>query len=188
MREIGVLEEQARAEYAAKGASLRSALEERRILFAEQVGALQRTRAPLLQYLRLTPVLGWIVAPVIYAGIVPLVLLDVFLSVYQALNFGVYGIAHVKRSDYLVLDRVDLVYLNPIERLNCLYCGYANGLIAYGREIAARTEQFFCPIKHARRILAAHDHYSGFFEYGDAESYRQGLQRLRDALGDLPSD
>ena len=63
-----------------------------------------------------------------------------------------------------------------------MYCGYANGLIAYGSEVAARTEQFFCPIKHARRIKSAHGHYSNFFEYGDAESYRLGLKRLRENL------
>lgn len=188
IREIGILEVQARAEFGARGAGIRSALDERRILFAEQVAAFRRPKTSLLQHLRLTPVLGLLVAPVIYAGIVPLALLDAFLSTYQALNFPVYGIARVRRSDYLVLDRVDLPYLNMIERLNCFYCGYANGLIAYGREIAARTEQYFCPIKHARRILAAHDHYSGFFENGDAESYRQGLQRLRSSLGDSPSD
>lgn len=188
IHEVGVLEQQALAEYRTKGADVRTAIDERRMRFAEEVASLRRVRVPVFTYLRHVPVLGWIVAPVIYAGIVPLVLLDVFLTVYQMLNFPVYGIARVDRSDYVVLDRIDLEYLNPIERLNCFYCGYANGLIAYGREIAARTEQFFCPIKHARRILAAHDRYPGFFEYGDAESYRQGLRRLRDALGEPPSE
>lgn len=82
----------------------------------------------------------------------------------------------------LLLDRGDLPYLNALEKFNCFYCGYANGLMGYGREVAARTEQFFCPIKHARRIRAAHDRYPGFFEYGDADSYRLGLERLRDNL------
>jgi len=91
------------------------------------------------------------------------------------------------RSDYLVLDRGDLPYLNILERFNCFYCGYANGLMGYAREISARTEQYFCPIKHARRILAAHEHYPSFFEYGDAESYRLGLERLRNALAESPS-
>ena len=64
-------------------------------------------------------------------------------------------------------------------------CGYANGLMAYGREVAARTEQFFCPIKHARRVVAAHAHYPSFFEYGDADSYRLGLERLRLTLSEV---
>mgnify|MGYP003894196953 CR=1 FL=1 len=72
-----------------------------------------------------------------------------------------------------------LAYLNAVQKRNCAYCSYANGVVAYVREIAARTEQYWCPIKHARRILAAHDRYPRFFEYGDAESYRRGLERLR---------
>jgi len=61
-----------------------------------------------------------------------------------------------------------------------MYCSYANGLIAYVREVASRTEQCWCPIKHARRVIAAHDHYAAFLDYGDAEAYRRKLQALRE--------
>jgi hypothetical protein len=71
-----------------------------------------------------------------------------------------------------------------LEKFNCMYCGYANGVASYFREVAARTEQYWCPIKHARRIVAAHDRYPGFFEYGDSENYRLGLERLRDSIVD----
>jgi len=184
--QIRDLEHQARLVYDRRNSDFQSVLDGRRIQFSEQVAALTRSRVGLWRYMRLSSVLSWIVAPVIYAGIVPLALLDAFLTIYQAINFRVYRIARVRRSEFIVLDRTDLPYLNAIERLNCFYCGYANGLIAYGREIAARTEQYFCPIKHARRVLSAHDHYPGFFEYGDADSYRQGLERLRDALAERP--
>jgi hypothetical protein len=90
-------------------------------------------------------------APVIYAVIVPLVLLDLFVTIYQRVCFPVYGIPKVNRGDYLIFDRHHLAYLNALEKLNCAYCSYANGLIAYVREIAGRTEQYWCPIKHARR-------------------------------------
>jgi len=119
---------------------------------------------------------------------VPLVLLDVFLFGFQSICFPVYRISRAKRSDYLVLDRGDLPYLNAVEKLNCVYCGYANGLMRYGTEVASRTEQYFCPIKHGRRIVAAHDRYHGFFEHGDAESYRRGLERLRDSLAQPPDE
>ena len=79
----------------------------------------------------------------------------------------------------LVFDREDLPYLNAIEKFNCFYCSYGNGVAAYTREVAARTEQYWCPIKHARRIKAAHDRYPLFFDHGDAEAFRQGLNRLR---------
>ena len=52
-------------------------------------------------------------------------------------------------------------------------------MAAYTREVAARTEQYWCPIKHARRIKAAHERYPQFFDHGDAEAFRQGLSRLR---------
>ena len=80
----------------------------------------------------------------------------------------VYGIHKVLRQDRFVFDRAQLGYLNLFERVNCAYCSYANGLISYVREIAGRTEQYWCPIKHARRMHDAHGRYHEFFEYGDA--------------------
>lgn len=180
------LEEEFQAEYDKRREDFAFAVEEKRVRFSEEVAALQRaSKVGLVRYLTGASLLSWLVAPVIYLGFVPLLLLDLFLFVYQLICFRVYRIVRVQRSEYLVLDRGDLPYLNALERFNCMYCGYANGLIAYAREIAARTEQYFCPIKHARRILAAHDRYPGFFEYGDAESYRLGLERLRGALAEV---
>jgi hypothetical protein len=77
-----------------------------------------------------------------------------------------------------VLDRHELRYLNVMERLNCLYCSYANGLVAYLRHVAARTESYWCPIKHARRINDPHSLYGEFEEYGNADGYRERLKKL----------
>lgn len=118
-------------------------------------------------------------APVIYSGWVAFLLLDLFVSVYQAVCFPVYRIPKVRRADYLIFDREDLPYLNVVEKFNCFYCSYGNGVVAYAREVAARTEQYWCPIKHARRIAAAHERYPKFFDHGDAEAFRAGLVRLR---------
>lgn len=182
---IGALEDEVQAEYSRERGNFVVAVEEKRVRFTEEVIALQRgAKTGLWSYMTGASLLSWLVAPVIYSGLVPLLLLDAFLFVYQLTCTRVYHIARVKRSDYLAWDRGDLAYLNALERLNCLYCGYANGLIGYAREIAARTEQYFCPIKHARRMRAEHDHYRTFFEYGDAESYRAGLERLRARLGE----
>ncbi len=120
-----------------------------------------------------------LVAPLIYSLIVPLALLDLFLVVYQAICFRVYGISRVPRDDFIVIDRHYLTYLNPLEKLNCIYCGYANGLIAYAREIGARTEEYWCPIKHSRPIAKPHSRYVNFADYGDAEGYRQRQEDLR---------
>lgn len=133
----------------------------------------------LWRYLRGTRLLVFLTAPVAYSGFVAFALMDLFVTVYQRLCFPVYGIPTVRRADYLVFDRGDLAYLNAVERFNCFYCSYGNGVAAYLREVAARTEQYWCPIKHARRVLDVHDRYPRFYEFGDAESYRQGLERLR---------
>jgi hypothetical protein len=177
------IEAQIQTEFDKKRDDFGFVMEQGRVRFGEELAALQRgSKTGLFRYVTGASVLNAITAPLLYAGIVPLVLLDSFVTGYQAVCFPVYRIPKVRRSDYIVLDRGDLPYLNVIEKVNCAYCGYANGLAAYFREVSARTEQYWCPIKHARRILAAHDRYPGFFEYGDAESYRLGLERLRDSM------
>jgi len=118
-------------------------------------------------------------APVIYSLIIPVVLLDLFVAVYQTVCFPVYGIPRVKRADYIAFDREQLAYLNGLEKLNCAYCAYANGVFAHVREVASRTEEYWCPIKHARRVLGVHPRYGRFVDYGDCEAYRHELERLR---------
>jgi hypothetical protein len=118
-------------------------------------------------------------APAIYALIIPVLLLDLFVAVYQTICFPVYGIPRVRRGDYLAFDREHLAYLNALEKLNCAYCAYANGVFAYVREVSSRTEEYWCPIKHARRVLGVHARYGDFVDYGDADAYRQELERLR---------
>ncbi|WP_271223801.1 hypothetical protein, partial [Streptosporangium carneum] len=79
-------------------------------------------------------------------------------------------------------DRHKLPYLNVIQKLNCLYCAYANGVLAYVAEIASRTEQYWCPIKHAARVTGTHRRYDGFLEYGDVADYPEGLEGQRQKL------
>ncbi len=113
-------------------------------------------------------------------------MLDFWVTLYQSVCFPIYGIARMPRRRYFAIDRHKLAYLNGIEKLNCTFCSYANGLIAYVREVAARTEQYWCPIKHARTIPVPHSRYHLFFDYGDAERYRRALVPLRDALRRAP--
>jgi len=136
-------------------------------------------KAQLLRYILGARPAMILTAPAIYGLIIPLVLLDLFVAVYQAACFPVYGIPRVRRRDYLAFDRGQLAYLNGLEKLNCEYCAYANGLLAYVREVASRTEQYWCPIKHARRVLGVHPRYGSFVDYGDGDAYRHDLERLR---------
>jgi hypothetical protein len=174
------VEEEMEAEFRKKREEFRYTIEEKRIRFAEEVILQGRQlRMGLLLYLREARPFNVLTAPVIYSGFVPLLFLDLFVTLYQTVCFPAYGIPKARRGDYMVFDRGDLPYLNALEKFNCFYCSYANGLAAYFREVAARTEQYWCPIKHARRIRSAHHLYPRFFEYGDAESFRKGLERIR---------
>lgn len=123
-----------------------------------------------------------ITAPIIYGLSVPLVLFDICITFYQMTCFPVYGIQKVKRADYIVFDHHFLAYLNIFEKVHCLYCSYANGMIAYAREIAARTEQYFCPVKHARKMIDPHERYARFLDYGEADNLADEFGKLRDAL------
>jgi hypothetical protein len=125
---------------------------------------------------------NFITGPIIYGLGVPLVFLDLCVTLYQALCFPIYRIAKVRRSDYIAIDRQHLEYLNWFERFHCTFCAYANCLLAYACAIAARTEQYFCPIKHAHRIFASHARYERFLEYGDAADYHAKLEAFRVAL------
>jgi hypothetical protein len=123
-----------------------------------------------------------ITGPIIYAMIIPLVITDLFITFYQMTCFPIYGIKKVKRGDYIIFDRQNLNYLNFIEKFHCTYCAYGTGMIAYISEIVARTEQYFCPIKHARKILGTHARYPRFLEFGEAENYEQKLNEFRTSL------
>jgi hypothetical protein len=124
-----------------------------------------------------------ITGPIIYSMIFPLLVTDLFITFYQLTCFPIYGIKKVHRADYIVFDRQSLHYLNFIEKFHCTYCAYGTGMIAYISEIVARTEQYFCPIKHARKILGSHMRYAQFLDFGAAENYEAKLEEYRIALG-----
>lgn len=112
--------------------------------------------------------------PFIYGMIIPAVILDVFLFVYQNTAIRLYWIPLAKRSDYITFDRKHLDYLNWLEKINCLYCSYVNWLLSYAVEVAWRTEKYWCPIKHARKTMKSEHSWQRYFaDYGDADWFRE---------------
>ena len=90
--------------------------------------------------------------PFIWLPLVGLLLLDVLASLYQFICFPIYGLEKVKRSSYiLIFDRNKLAYLNPLEKLACMYWGYANGFLLYVKEISGRTEKYWCGVMHENK-------------------------------------
>lgn len=164
-------------------------IRDRTIKFGDEIRARHRAQmVGVLRYLRQSELKHVLSAPIIWLCLIPAVLLDLVVSFYQATCFPLYGIPKVKRSEHVVVDRHHLAYLNVIEKLNCLYCSYFNGVISYVREVAARTEQYWCPIKHAARLKALHSRYERFADYGDSEQWLQKKTALRQDFHDLRSD
>jgi len=158
----------------------------KKVFFEEETRKLHKTLATKIHtYIINARFLNILTAPIIWFCIVPALFMDVVVSFYQAVCFRVYGIPKTRRDEYIVIDRQSLSYLNPIEKLNCVYCGYFNGLIGYVQEIAGRTEQYWCPIKHARKTAAIHNRYHKFFDYGDHEEYKKRLAEIRKDFNDL---
>jgi len=133
----------------------------------------------LLAWFRDIPLLHLLASPLVYGMIIPAMLFDIILFVYQQVIFRIFKFKFIKRSDYILFDRQYLGYLNSIEKLNCLYCTYFNGLMQYASAIAGRTELYFCPIKHAKKVAYQHDYYDEFFRYGDEDEYQKKLEALR---------
>lgn len=178
---IDELQEEVERELEAKRLEFSYRLEQRRVVFEQGVAAQHRLlRMKISRFLRESKIGYVITAPIIYSLIIPFSLMDIFVTVYQQVCFRVYRIPLVRRSDYVVMDRKYLEYLNWIEKLNCIYCEYCNGVVAYVREVASRTEQFWCPIKHARKAKGLHDRYYEFLEYGDTVNFRDKMEEQRE--------
>ena len=157
-------------------------------VFALEV--LRRHKALVMRiwrYLGESSFLAVLTAPVIYSILIPTLLLDLLVSLYQWICFPIYRIPRVRRREFVVMDRHRLGYLNYIEKINCVYCGYVNGVFAFVREVGSRTEQYWCPIKHARRVKGCHARQCIFCEYGDAEGFRSDFDELRQQFTDIKS-
>jgi hypothetical protein len=177
------VEAEIEVELAKRREGLRYHLESQKIVFEQEALRLQREiKVVLARYLAEANPKIAMSSPVIYSLIIPIVLADLWVMAYQAICFPIYKIPKVRRRDYWVFDRHHLAYLNLLEKINCAYCSYCNNAIAFVREVAARTEIYWCPIKHARRILGPHPHYQGFADFGDAEGFREKNAQLKDGV------
>lgn len=161
-------------------------IKKKKVLFEAKAKARHRTLVKHIpRYLREASLMNMLSAPVIWSCVIPAALLDFFISIYQRVCFPIYGIPRVPRKDFVVIDRHYLAYLNIIEKINCVYCAYFIGVLAYTQEIAARTEQYWCPVKHARRLRTMHSRYGKFMDYGDADAYREKIEEVRRDFDDL---
>jgi hypothetical protein len=186
MAQITALEDDLRTALHEQESSVLFQIKGKRIEFEQSVKqAHRRLKTGFFRWLVTYRPQNLITGPIIYGMIIPLLIIDLFVSFYQATCFPIYGIAKVHRANFIVFDRQQLEYLNFVEKFHCTYCAYGAGLVAYMNEILARTEEYFCPIKHARKVLGSHARYARFLEYGEAIDYEAKLEEFRKALGKM---
>ncbi len=183
LEEIRGLEKAVLEQLRKKESDLLFSVQNRKVTFTREVRQQhERLRRGAIRFLRESSWPSLLVAPMIYSMLIPALILDAFACLYQAICFPVYRIPKVRRRDYIAFDRHRLRYLNWIERMNCDYCAYFNGVIAFVRELAARTEQYFCPIRHAVAVKGVHPRHADFLPYGDADDYQARLAGLREQV------
>lgn len=186
LAEIRELEESVQEALKQREEEFKYKVKKGRVTFEHEYAMLHKKLSrSLLSYVFMAPLFTLLSAPVIYAMLIPALIMDLGLTAYQFICFPIYGIPRVKRSEHIILDRHYLKYLNVLERLNCDYCSYFNGVASYATEIAARSEQYWCPIKHASGKAQRHSRVHHFADYGDADAYKTRLDVLRRQLKDL---
>lgn len=187
VEQIATLEDELRTALHARESRVMFTIRGKRIEFEREISeAHKRLKRGFFRWLVTDRGQNLITGPIIYGMVVPMALFDLCLSIYQLSCFPIYGIAKVRRADYIVFDRHQLGYLNFIERFHCEYCAYGNGLMAYATEILARTEQYFCPIKHARKVVGTHKRYEHFLQFGESPDYHAKLEAIRVAMAQEP--
>ena len=149
-------------------------IEWRKIIWnKERLKELKKYKTSILESIFSARVREVLSIPFIYSMIIPAIILDIFLFMYQQTALRLYKIPLVKRSDYIVFDRNNLAYLNWLQKLNCMYCSYFNWLMQFAVEIAWRTEKYWCPIKHAKQKAWEHNWEKYFAEYWDPIKFKQ---------------
>ncbi len=115
--------------------------------------------------------------PFIWAPLPFFIFLDIVIEIYHQTCFPIYGLEKVKRSEYIqILDRSRLKYLNLLEKVSCMYCGYANGLLLYLKEITGRTESYWCGVMHENKPgfkIHSDQVERQFPEFGDEKKFKE---------------
>jgi hypothetical protein len=103
----------------------------------------------------------------IYAMALPLLIIDVSCTVFHAIFFSIRGMPKTPRRNYVIIDYGRLKNLNWMQKTNCIYCDYANGLIAWAKAVINTTEVYSCAIKHGSGGHGR-EHQKDFYEPGEA--------------------
>lgn len=146
----------------------------KKVIFSNKIKEYQKSKKTnLFKYVFTANLRNVISVPFIYSLIFPVVILDLFLTMYIFTAFPLYWIPRPARKDFFIYDRRFLKYLNLLQKFNCLYCSYVNWLFAYAVDIWARTEQYWCPIKHALNNELVHKYAKEYADFWDVDWFNE---------------
>jgi len=155
----------------------RKAFDERIKQLIDEYDLIKKIKIPKQKFINWRYVFS---APFIYGMFVPAIIWHISIEIYHQVCFRLYGIPRVNYKKYFIFDRQLLSWLNPLEKINCIYCSYVNNLIRYSVEIGGRTERYWCPIKYYRRVTNTHSQYPKFVKTDDPVKLRHQWEELRD--------
>ena len=116
LERLGQAEDDLEKAFAERREAMAFLLRGRKAVFDARIAALHRAlRTGTWAYVRRARPSVVLSAPFILAVAAPLAVLDLFVTVYQAVCFPVHGLKKVPRGDFIVFDRAQLGYLNAIE-------------------------------------------------------------------------
>ncbi len=102
---------------------------------------------------------------VIWSTLPAVLLIHASIWIYQEIYFSIFDIPKARIREYIAFDRNRLRRLNIAQKMGCMYCAYANGVAAWIKAIANRTELYSCSIKHGTPVRGQ-EHQKDFFPYG----------------------
>ena len=110
--------------------------------------------------------------PFIWGMLIFFIIFDIGLEIYHQIGFRIFQLPLIDRKKYIKIDRHKLTYLSFPDKLRCMYCGYANGVLAYAVKITGDTEEYWCAIKHEKdNDFVEPSHQKDFVEFGDEAEF-----------------
>lgn len=120
--------------------------------------------------------------PFIYGMIVPMLFFHILIEIYHRVCFYLYDMEYIDYRNHFRFDRHRIGGISPLQKFNCIYCEYGNGLASFTKEVIGKTEAFWCPIKHEDSPESPHAYYQQFMEYGNGRNFEEKRETVREKL------
>jgi len=127
--------------------------------------------------------------PFIWGMLIFFIIFDIGLEIYHQISFRIFRLPIIDRSKYIKIDRHKLNYLSFPDKMRCMYCGYANGVLAYAVRITGDTEEYWCAIKHEKDDnFVEPPHQKDFVDFGDETELVNRFKNDKKILSTMDTD